>query len=151
MNPYNSSRYIHTIWSLQPGKKVVASTIACTYNKTTLVSTTTTSGCTDQISQMILQETSRNLDPENIVKDNFNYIWGFWLQCLEISRSVRRELILITARENNKKRHLCVVIHRIHSFEVKLLLFVSKFMTIKVVVIRNPRRKFFAHRKNANC
>ena len=38
-------------------------------NKSTLVSTTTTSGCTDQISQMILQETPRNLDPENIVKD----------------------------------------------------------------------------------
>ena len=43
------------------------------YNKLTLVSTTTTSGCTDQISQMILKETPRNLDPENIVKDNFNY------------------------------------------------------------------------------
>ena len=43
------------------------------YNKSTLVSTTTTSGCTDQISQMILQETPRNLDPENIVKYNFNY------------------------------------------------------------------------------
>ena len=43
------------------------------YNKSMLVSTTTTSGCTDQISQMILQETPRNLDPENIVKDNFNY------------------------------------------------------------------------------
>ena len=43
------------------------------HNKSTLVSTTTTSGCTDRISQMILQETPRNLDPENIVKDNFNY------------------------------------------------------------------------------
>ena len=43
------------------------------YNKSTLVSTTITSGCTDQISQMILQETLRNLDPENIVKDHFNY------------------------------------------------------------------------------
>ena len=43
------------------------------YNKSTLVSTTATSDCTDQISQMILQETPRNLDPENIVKDNFNY------------------------------------------------------------------------------
>ena len=43
------------------------------YNKSMLVSTTTTSGCTDHISQMILQETPRNLDPENIVKDNFNY------------------------------------------------------------------------------
>ena len=43
------------------------------YNKSTLVNTTTTSGCTDQISQMILQETPRNLDPENIFKDNFNY------------------------------------------------------------------------------
>ena len=43
------------------------------YNKSTLVSTTTTSGCTEQIYQMILQETLRNLDPENIVKDNFNY------------------------------------------------------------------------------
>ena len=43
------------------------------YSKSTLVSTTTTSGCTDQIFWMILQETSRNLDPENIVKDNFNY------------------------------------------------------------------------------
>ena len=39
------------------------------YNK----STTTTSACNDQISQIILQETPRNLDPENIVKDNFNY------------------------------------------------------------------------------
>ena len=48
------------------------------YNKSTLVSTTTTSGCTDQISQMILQETPRNLDPENIVKDNFNYeVFGY--------------------------------------------------------------------------
>ena len=43
------------------------------YNKSTLVNTTTTSGCTDQISQMILLETPRNLDPENIFKDNFNY------------------------------------------------------------------------------
>ena len=43
------------------------------YNKSTLDSTTTTSGCTDQISQMILQATTSNLDPENIVKDNFNY------------------------------------------------------------------------------
>ena len=43
------------------------------YNKSTLVSTTTTSDCTDQISQMILQETPRNIDSENIVKDNFNY------------------------------------------------------------------------------
>ena len=25
MNPYNSSRYIDTIWSLQPGKKGVVS------------------------------------------------------------------------------------------------------------------------------
>ena len=75
MNPYNSSRYIHTIWSLQPGKKAVASENTWfIYNKSTLVSTTTTSGCTDQISQMILQETHpRNLDPENIVNDNFNY------------------------------------------------------------------------------
>ena len=43
------------------------------YNKSTLVSTTTTSGCTNHISQMILQEVSGNLDPENMVKDNFNY------------------------------------------------------------------------------
>ena len=43
------------------------------YNESTLVSATTTSGCTDQISQMILQETPRNLVPENIVEDNFNY------------------------------------------------------------------------------
>ena len=43
------------------------------YNKSTVISTITTSGCTDQISQMILQETKRNLDPENIVQDNFNY------------------------------------------------------------------------------
>ena len=43
------------------------------YNKSTLVSITTTSGCTDQISQMVLQESPRNLVPENIVKDNFNY------------------------------------------------------------------------------
>ena len=43
------------------------------YNKSTLISTTTTSGCTDQISQMILQETPRNLDLENIVKDNLNH------------------------------------------------------------------------------
>ena len=43
------------------------------YNTSTLVSTTTTSGCTNQISQMILQETPRSLEPENIVKDNFNY------------------------------------------------------------------------------
>ena len=43
------------------------------YNKSTLVSTTIRSGCTDHISQMILQETPRNLDPENIVKDNFDY------------------------------------------------------------------------------
>ena len=43
------------------------------YIKSMLVSTNTTSGCTDQISQMILQETPRNLDSENIVKDNFNY------------------------------------------------------------------------------
>ena len=58
MNPYSSSRYIHTIWSLQPGKKAVASENAW---------------FTDQISQMILQETPRNLDPENIVTNNFNY------------------------------------------------------------------------------
>ena len=54
------------------------------YNKSTLVNTTTTSGCTDEISQMILQDTPRNLDLENIVKDNFNYeVSGysvFWLQ-----------------------------------------------------------------------
>ena len=43
------------------------------YKKSTLVSTTTTSGCTDQISRMILQEIPPNLDPENNVKDNFNY------------------------------------------------------------------------------
>ena len=43
------------------------------YNKSSFVSTATTSGCTDQISQMILQATPRNVDPENIVKDNFNY------------------------------------------------------------------------------
>ena len=43
------------------------------YNKSTLVSTTITFGCTDQISQIILWETPRNRDPENIVKDNFNY------------------------------------------------------------------------------
>ena len=43
------------------------------YKKSTLVNTTTTSICTDQIPQMILQETPRNLDPENIVKDNCNY------------------------------------------------------------------------------
>ena len=43
------------------------------YNKSTLVIITTTSGCTDQMSQMILQETPRNLDPENIVKDHSNY------------------------------------------------------------------------------
>ena len=43
------------------------------YNKSTLVSTTTTSGCIDQISQLILKETPRNLDPENVVKDNCNY------------------------------------------------------------------------------
>ena len=43
------------------------------HNKSTLVSTTTTFSCTDQIFQMILQETPRNLDPENIVKANFNY------------------------------------------------------------------------------
>ena len=43
------------------------------YKKSTLASTTTTFGCTDQISQMILQETPLNLNPENIVKDNFNY------------------------------------------------------------------------------
>ena len=34
------------------------------------------------------------------------------------------------------KRHLCLVIHRIRMFEVKLLLFVSKLMIIKVVMIR---------------
>ena len=43
------------------------------YNKSTLVSTTTTSVSTNQISQMIFQETPRNLDPDNIVEDNFNY------------------------------------------------------------------------------
>ena len=43
------------------------------YNKSTLISTTTASGYTDQISQMILRKTPRNLDPEYIVKDNFNY------------------------------------------------------------------------------
>ena len=43
------------------------------YNKSTLVITNTTSGRTHQITQMILQETPRNLDAENIVKDNFNY------------------------------------------------------------------------------
>ena len=43
------------------------------YNKSTLVSTTTTFDCTDQISQMILQETPLNLDPENIIEDNFNH------------------------------------------------------------------------------
>ena len=42
------------------------------YEKSTLVSTTTISVCTDQISQMILQEIPRNLNPGNIVKDNFN-------------------------------------------------------------------------------
>ena len=48
------------------------------YNKSTCVSTTTTSGSTDQISQMILQETPRNLDPDTIVKDNFNYeVFGY--------------------------------------------------------------------------
>ena len=48
------------------------------YNKSTLVSTTTTSGCTEHISQMILQETPCNLDPENIVKDYFNYeVFGY--------------------------------------------------------------------------
>ena len=43
------------------------------YKKSTLVSATTTFGCTDQISQMILQENPRNLDLENIVIDNINY------------------------------------------------------------------------------
>ena len=48
------------------------------YNKSTLFSTTNTSGCTDQISQRILQEIPRNLDPENIVKDNLNYdVYGY--------------------------------------------------------------------------
>ena len=43
------------------------------YKKSTLVSTTTTSGYTDPISQIILHETARNLDLENIVKDNYDY------------------------------------------------------------------------------
>ena len=72
MNPYNSTRYMHTIWSLQPGKKLYRQKMHGVYNKSTLVSITTTSGFTDQIPEMILQETPRNLDPENIVKDNFN-------------------------------------------------------------------------------
>ena len=44
------------------------------YNKSLLVGITTTSGCTDQVSQIILRDNStRDLDAENIVKDSFNY------------------------------------------------------------------------------
>ena len=74
-------KWIHTIHrdtSIQSGhcnqeKKVYRQKMYGSHNKSTLVSATTTSSCTDQISQMILQETPRNLDPENIIKDNFNY------------------------------------------------------------------------------
>ena len=73
MNPYNSLRYIHTIWSLQPGKKAVALENAWLIYQISVGQYNHYIGCTDQISQMILQETPRNLDPENIVHDNFDY------------------------------------------------------------------------------
>ena len=74
-------KWIHTIHrdtSIKSGhcsqeKKLYRQKMHGSYNKSTLVSGTTTSGCPDHISQMILQETPRNFDPENIVKDNFNY------------------------------------------------------------------------------
>ena len=72
MNSYNSSRYIHTIWPLQPGKKDVAWENAWFIKQIDV----------GQYNHYIwlywpdfpdLQETARNLDPENIVKDNFHY------------------------------------------------------------------------------